>query len=497
MDLWQDILNTALLGTDKRSPATEGLPADLQEAAALITQNKASDKEEQFLQLAALVFNYRQCGVAPLQKESVGIEAAPAEERPYCSAHSMQVLKDILDTESIPLLGLWLEQCARKEQLIQPDLLPVVLTLGMQYKKLQPLLGDCCGKRGAWLRGFNPDWKFSIATTNEELWQTGTLEQRKAVLQELRAAQPEQAREWLLQIWAQEDANTRTELLGVLSINISEADIGFLEMLSTDKSKKVKELALQLLKQIPTSAIVQQYQGVLHQAVTLKTEKGLLGLSKKTSLEIELPTGIDESIFKTGVDKLSNNKELTDDEFIVYQLAQVTPLSFWEQQLNSDPEGVIELLQKDKKGKKLLSALIHAVVLRADARWAMAFMKQSETFYLDILPLLPVDKQEFHSQRFFAQHADSIIDYAVKRTDQWSMSFTELVFQHTAKHPYQYNRQFYHQHIERFPASITDGLHKYAPTEEGYKTMWGNTSSYIIKLMGLKTQLFQSFNAIK
>jgi hypothetical protein len=79
----------------------------------------------------------------------------------------------------------------------------------------------------------------------------------------------------------------------------------------------------------------------------------------------------------------------------------------------------------------------------------------------------------------------------------WSHAFTELVFQHTAKQPYQYNRQFYHQHIERFPAGITDGLNKYAPPEEGYKSMWSNTSAYLIKLMGLKTQLFQSFNAIK
>ncbi len=62
-------------------------------------------------------------------------------------------------------------------------------------------------------------------------------------------------------------------------------------------------------------------------------------------------------------------------------------------------------------------------------------MQQSDTFYLDILPLLPVDKQEFYSQQFFSQHADSIINYAVQRTDEWSLAFTELVIQHTVKIP--------------------------------------------------------------
>ncbi|WP_315819304.1 hypothetical protein [Paraflavitalea speifideaquila] len=48
MDLWQEILNTALLGTDKRMASTEGLPTDLQGVAGLIVEGKASDKEEQF-----------------------------------------------------------------------------------------------------------------------------------------------------------------------------------------------------------------------------------------------------------------------------------------------------------------------------------------------------------------------------------------------------------------------------------------------------------------
>jgi hypothetical protein len=496
MSQWQAILNTALLGTDKRLPTADELSSDLQEAAGLVLEGKATDKEEQFLQLAALVFNYRQCGVVPLRLEGVGIEPADEEDKAYCSPYSMQVLKDILDTGNIPLLTMWLEACVGKGQIVQPDVLPVLLSLGMQHKKLQPLLGACCGKRGAWLSKFNPEWNFTISTSPEEVWQTGTLEQRKAVLQELRAADPIMAREWLQGTWAQEDANTKTELLGMLSDKIGEADIVFLESLSTEKSKKVKELALQLLKQIPTSTIVQQYQAVLRQAVVLKQERSMMGMKSKSSLEIQLPDGIDESIYKSGIDKLSSHKSLSDEEYIVYQLAQVTPPSFWEQQFNIDPESIIELLQKSGVGKRLLPALAHAVVLGSDTGWALAFMNRSDVFYGDMLPLLPVDKQEHYSIRYFEKHADTIIQNAVQRSDEWSLAFAQLVLPYTARSPYQYNRQFYEQHIEQIPVLIAGELDKYKPKEESQQSLWNNISAYLKKLLGLKTQIFQSFNAI-
>ena len=83
MQTWDQIINTALLGTDKRTLAANELPAELAELAALI-QNSTTDKEEQFLQIAALAFNYRQCGVLPLQKEGVTVSKAAMEEKSYC-----------------------------------------------------------------------------------------------------------------------------------------------------------------------------------------------------------------------------------------------------------------------------------------------------------------------------------------------------------------------------------------------------------------------------
>lgn len=505
MDWQQHLLETALLGTDKRQVSNETLPPALNEVAAGIT---TTDQEEYFLQVASLAFNFRQCGAMPASREKLiggndpsPVSKADTEVQPYCTAQSMLVLKDILEEENMALLQFWLEQCAIKEQLVQPDLLPEILSAAVQYKKLQPLTAACAGKRGEWLSRFNPLWNFSVVTSLEELWQTGNPEQRKQALRTWRASDPSLGREWLVQTWPQEDANTKTDLLGILTSRISESDIAFLEGLSTEKSKKVKDLALKLLKLIPTSSIVQQYQQVLQQAVVLKREKSMLGILSKVSLQLALPAAIDDVVFKSGIEKLSNSKGLTDDEFVIYQLAQVVPPAFWEQQLGYEPGGVIELLKVDRSGQKLLPAIVSSIVTQADARWAEAIMdycmEEGSAFYAEIIPLLPAKLREGYMLQFFDGYPDIIIDQATRLQELWSTELSRRIFQHTAKNHYQYNRSFYSQYIRHIPAAIQQELHLFAPEQEYLRSVWNNTSALISQLLQLKIRTVQSFNALK
>jgi len=493
MQFWDNIINTAMIGTDKKQVGIADLPADLAEPATVIFNNEQADKEQKFLQLAAVAFNFRQTGVSALEKE-VSISPAPAEEKEYCSIPATQILKDILSEESMPLLKFWLQHCDRKQQIIIPEILAAVLGIGTQYKNLQVLIASCCGKRGEWLSRFNEAWNFSSTQTGEELWQTGTPEQRKIVFKETRKINPAKAREWLQKTWQQEDANTKTGFLELMPENISEEDIPFLESLSAEKSKKVKEEAIALLKQIPGSAIVKQYQELLQQSVTIKKEKALLGMVSKKSLLFKLPGSFDETIFKTGIEKLSSSKEISDEEFIIYQLIQSTPPSFWVKQLDSEPETIIDLFQKDKIGKKMIPAFVIAITRFNDTDWALHFMQHSETFYIDIIPLLHVQQQEIYSNKFFEKYPDSIIQYATQRETEWSAELSKNIFKHTAKNPYQYNRSFYNQYIHLIPGPAVAELEKCTPAEEHLRSTWSNTSDYIIKLITLKIQTLKAFN---
>jgi len=232
---------------------------------------------------------------------------------------------------------------------------------------------------------------------------------------------------------------------------------------------------------------------VLKQMLQLKKEKAMLGMINKTSLEVSAAS-MDDSIFKTGIDKLSNNSEFTDDEHIIYQLLQQVPPTCLEEQWQLKPDEIINLFQKDVAGKKLLPALVLSIVNFYDARWAISFMQHSSVFYTDIIPLLPVQQQELYSIKFFTGQPESIISHAVKRETEWSRELTGLIFRQVAKNPYQYNRSFFNQHIHLIPSAIAMELERHTPVEESSRAMWSNTSDYILKLLSLKTQTINAFN---
>src|SRR5688500_18930515 len=114
MESWNHIINTALLGTDKRAIKKEDFAGVLAENTDIIYQTE-TDREDQFLQLASVVYNYRQCGVLPMHNETLAVSKADKEEKKYCSAFAQSVLNDLLQVDSKPLLELWLNECIKKE----------------------------------------------------------------------------------------------------------------------------------------------------------------------------------------------------------------------------------------------------------------------------------------------------------------------------------------------------------------------------------------------
>lgn len=492
MQLWETIINTAMMGTDKTLHAPSDVPANLAETAALIDSN---NKEEKFLQLAALAYNYRMCGVTATKLE-VSIAVASPEEKPYCTESATQVLKDILYEENISLLQYWLEQCAAAQQIVPPELIPELLAIGVHQKKLQSLLAVCCGKRGEWLSRFNTSWNFSALQTDEELWHNGAFEQRKQVLAVLRKTDPDTARNWLEATWAVEDANTKAGFLELLHENVGEADIPFLESLATEKGKKVKEEALALLKKIPGSAVVQSYTDVLRQAVTLIKEKALLGLVSKTSLQFRLPADIPEAVFKSGIEKLSSSKNTSDEAFILFQLIEFCPPDFWATHLQCSPAEVVELFSKTDEGLRLLGAMGLAVSRFKAAVWAPLFFKLDNYFFYDLISLASKKEGEAYLVRRFEKDPQSInaAGFAASLTEQWGIELAAAVLKFAALNPYAYNKTYFNRIIHLIPPAILPSLEQFAPPEEYTRNTWNNNSEYIRRMVQLKIQSQKAFN---
>ena len=461
MQFWEEIINTALLGTDKRAVAVSQLPEGLASAAERIAVG-AADKEEQFLQLAAVAGNYRQSGVVPLQQEGVGLPMAPPEELPYCSGRAVQVLKDIMEEGNDKLLEFWLKLCVKKRQVVVPDVLPVLLNKSVNHAWMQQLMVNAGGRRGEWIRGFNVNWQIAAALPDDEAWQMGTAAQRAAALRRWRLADPGKAREMLAQTWAQENANGKAALLQQLSGTVSTEDIAWLEGLLGEKSQKVKEEVLVLLSEVAGSSVVERNWETVRAGIVLKKERALLGMINKITLVVELK----EPGLLSGV-----------------------PPVYWETHFGADPATIVGYFQKDHK--KLLEPLAAAIGKFRDARWAEALASADDGFYPAIVPLLPKEKKEGYLLR---EISASSLTQLVEWEEEWSLEMTRAVLKYTARLPYQYPASFYKERAVVLPAGIVVELEKFAPAEPHLSAMWDKLIEQIRRLVGLKEQVSKAFN---
>ncbi len=496
MQLWTDIISNALLGTDKQAPVTTGWPEDFTTALSHINGNTAIDKEEKFLQLAALAFNYRQSGVQPLHKADASITIAPEETRPGCSMAAIQAFNDVVAEDNEGLLQLWLECCAAKQQLAHPFMLPVLLNKAVAQKSLQPLIKSCAGERGKWLAQFNPDWEMPAAISLEEQWQTGTPAQRKAALAQVSETDPATARAWLQQTWPQENTNARADLLNSLRPIVFAEDSSWLEELLNEKSVKVKEAVIHHLRLQPESSIVQQYWQVVQQAISIKKEKALLGLSSKTTLQIKLPDTINEDIFKYGIDRMSSNKKVSDEDHIVEQLVQAVPPHLWEAHLQETPERIITLFAEHAAGSRLYAALEGASSRFSNTQWAKLFAAAGKRFYEPLMRALEPAEQEAYLLRSLEKTPEDVMASVRQQLNgTWSLALTRGILAYACKSPYSYNRLFFSKRAHQLPVEIAWELDRISPErqEQHVNDAWSDIAVHIKKLLALKQQIIKAF----
>lgn len=491
MKAWEYVINTAMLGTDKPMPGSADLPDEVAEIAVMIDAAESSDKEAKFLQKAAVIYNYRQCGFTPEQKE-LPVTVAPEEIKSYCSEEAANVLSDILNEDNTALLELWMVLCNTKQQLFWPDVLPAVMDIALKDKSLQPLVNACSGNRGWWLSTLNPAWDYFTILTNEEIWQTGKPEERVNVLKKLRQINPEQAREWLQQTWVQENAASKVDLLKALRINACVADLEWLESLLNEKGQKVKDEALALLKLIPGSAIVNIYQDLLRESVILKKEKALLGMMTKVSIQQKLPDTVDENIFRSGIEKLAGQKSgISDESFIIYQLMAAVPPSFWEKQFDATAEQVVSYFEKYALSQ--MGALIKAVVTFKADSW-IPFLLNQAGLYADFVNKLPSQQRDKYMLRFFANDPQNTINIALNCEQEWGAEFVISVLPYMANNPYIYNRAFFNKRIKLIPTAIINQLEKIECKDASQQNAWEKSRDHLIKLLDLKQQTLKAFN---
>jgi len=340
---WEDLVGTALLGTRRRTLDTSAQPPAVRELTAART-----DPAEQLLAAAAVLTTYRRAGKRPLADIKPLPVAAP-DERPFVPALARERLARLLAASHPDLLLEWLGVVAGTGYRVPPETLPLLAEAARTKAALRGPLVAVAGPVGAWLGQRNPDWAFLAAPAEDDrtqdVWQYGSLAQRRRWLATRLAEDPDAAREALAASWKSEPADVRSDFLGVLAGHVRAEDEPFLEAALTDRAAAVRERAADLLGRLPGT---RYGQGMAERLRPLVRRRGRV-------LEVSLPQGgRDEGTVR------------------LRTLVAAAPLAFWSE--FGPPAEVARMTVEGCPAGVLRDSWAAAALRQRDETWAHALI---------------------------------------------------------------------------------------------------------------------------
>ncbi len=292
--MWQDILKTAIIGTERNAPA---LPVRNDALGDVLTGLDAKAREASLLSAAAAVALYERAGQLPaVDTQSLPVPA-DVDDVLCCNARAAQHLSWMLSGEFKEVLPEWLAVLAAANQRVPEESLPALLALGKTNESLREAIGKVIGKRGVWVAQQNSDWDYIVASLDESHWQTGARNARLALLQQMRANDPARARELVAATWNEEKPEDRAAFVATFITGLSLEDESFLEAALDDRRKEVRKVAADLLARLPESALVARMIERVKPLITYKRK--FLG---KDELVVVLPEMCDKAMQRDGIE---------------------------------------------------------------------------------------------------------------------------------------------------------------------------------------------------
>ncbi|MFD5080894.1 DUF5691 domain-containing protein [Streptomyces sp. NPDC058371] len=380
-DSWEDLVTTALLGTDRRTPSGSApgreAPVALLDAAAVETVR-------------------RRAGLRPA-RAAAPPEPAAEDPRPPLPPAAASRLSMLLADRSgwaaggrrgaapdlTELLPQWLALANARGFAPPADVLPALLDAARGRTDLRPAALAFAGPRALWLGRLNTDWRFALRAAPgggaslpgpgeperiRELWQEGLFAERVALLSAIRAQEPATARELLATTWATERAEDRLMFLDSLRTGLEATDEPFLEQALSDRSRNVRSTAAELLSTLPGSAL----------AARMGTRSGSCVAVDRTrpvpTIVVEAPHQCDAEMERDGVvPKAPAGRG--ERSWWLGQLVEAAPLGEWPRRLGGrTPEEIVALPVADDWQPELHAAWCRAAVRQRDADWSRALL---------------------------------------------------------------------------------------------------------------------------
>ncbi|MFF0021312.1 DUF5691 domain-containing protein [Streptomyces sp. NPDC005496] len=380
-DAWEELVTSALLGTDRRTPPgwTPGreAPAALLDAAAVETVR-------------------RRAGLRPARAAERLDRAAGDPRRPLPPAAARRLAMLLADRpgsghggrrgaapDLMELLPQWLALANARGFAPPPQALPALLDAARGRTDLRPAALAFAGPRALWLARLNPDWRFALRAAPgggaslpgpgeperiRELWEEGLFAERVALLSAIRAQDPPAARELLSTTWATERAEDRLMFLDSLRTGLDASDEPFLERALADRSRNVRATAAELLSALPASALASRMADRAGSCVAVDRTRSV------PAIVVEAPHQCDADMERDGVvPKPPAGRG--ERSWWLGQLVESAPLGTWSRRLGGrTPEEIVALPVADDWRPELHAAWCRAAVRQRDPDWSRALL---------------------------------------------------------------------------------------------------------------------------
>lgn len=392
MNAWQQLVQTAILGT-QRQPFQ---PPALAELAPIWPTTAPLEPEARLLQAIALLTQYAAVGTQPARPLAFApTTPVPPETLPPAPKGAVRLLKGLLADFDAKLVGEWLQLGAAYGCHAPHAQLPQLLERASKDRGLATALAPVLGERGRWLLSYNPEWHISAAETlDQSIWQTGSSEARVQFLATLRAAAPQTARELLATVWPQEAAAERAALLATLRTGLTAADLPFLESALSDRSQQVRATAVRLLAALPTAPL--RHHLLTQISAHLLIERRWL----QRKLIVKLPSTFDPAWAQWGLREQSPlGVRIGQKAGWLVQLLGLLPPSALVEAMKVDPIELLTFISESDYAEGLMTALLEGAETHQD----YAFLRAELRHLLRLVELGQMQQGEFVER--FARYA--------------------------------------------------------------------------------------------
>ena len=367
MSNWSALVHTALLGTRREAPPAPrpapGLEPLLEQMAAMT----GAGAERRLLGLAGALDLYEQIGRAPARGAADGRPGPLADDDlPICTPAAADALAQLLEGPLRKLLPEFLGRLAAQQRRAPPALLPNLLAIGAKTAAMRPAILPVIGRQGRWLAARNPEWAYAAASSSgwsglHRIWANSTAAQRSALVQQLRATDPERGRALFENSWRAENDHTRLRLIKLLAEGLSMADEPLLETALDDRSHLVRREAAEMLSCLPDSRLSKRMASYVPAYLTWTPKR-------QHAISISLPV-VSPAMRRDGIIGLVSKEAARVRSQEIVQLVSAVPLETWEA-IWGPPRTVVAATRHTLWPRTLITGLATAAIRQRDPVWA-------------------------------------------------------------------------------------------------------------------------------